>query len=153
MTTQWQLAQVNIGRIRAPLTDPIMAEFAQALDEINLLAERSPGFVWRLKDESSNATSIKAFPDPLLLVNMSVWTDLAALRDYVYRSVHGRFFARREAWFEKPEKAHLALWWLPVGQLPTVEEAKRRLALLDERGPTAEAFSFRQPFPSPGVIS
>jgi hypothetical protein len=149
MTTHWHLAQVNIGRIRAPMNDPIMAEFAQALDEINALAEASPGFIWRLKDDSGNATAIVAFPDPRQLVNLSVWSDLASLQAYVYRSVHGRFFARREAWFEKLAGAHLALWWIPAGYIPTVNEAKERLAVLDRLGPTAEAFTFRQAFAAP----
>src|SRR4051812_47934207 len=99
----WQLAQVNIGRIRAPMDDPIMAEFAAALDEINALAEAALGFVWRLKGTNGNATEISAFPDPRVLVNLSVWRDVDALQAYAYRSAHGRFFARRQAWFEKYE--------------------------------------------------
>lgn len=150
MSAQWHLAQVNIGRIRAPMDDPIMAEFKAALDEVNALAESAPGFVWRLKDDSGNATSILAFPDPRLLVNLSVWTDVAALQDYVYRSMHGRFFARRQNWFERHDGAHLALWWIPVGHVPTVEEAKIRLNVLERHGPGADAFTFRQPFPAPG---
>lgn len=149
MTHNWHLAQLNIGRIRAPMNDPIMAEFAAALDEINALAEATPGFVWRLKEESGNATSIVAYPDPRVLVNMSVWTDLAALHGYVYRSVHGKFFARRLAWFEKHDGAALVLWWIPAGHLPTVDEAKARLAMLDTNGPGPEAFTFRQSYPPP----
>lgn len=145
----WQLAQVNIGRIRAPMTDPIMAEFADALAEINALAESSPGFVWRLKDDSNNATSIQAYSDPRVLVNLSVWTDVAALQQYVYRSVHGKFFARRQNWFEKFETSHMALWWIPTRHIPTPKEAKQRLAILDANGPTPEAFTFKQNFPPP----
>jgi len=148
-SARWHLAQVNIGRIRGPMDSPIMAEFAAALDEINALAESSPGFVWRLKDSSGNATSIQAYTDPRQLVNMSVWTDLAALEKYVYRTAHGRFFARRQSWFEKMDTAHLALWWIPAGHLPTVEEAKERLAKLDALGPTPDAFTFRETFPPP----
>jgi hypothetical protein len=147
--TSWHLAQVNIGRVRAPMTDPIMAEFAAALDEVNALAERSPGFVWRLKDDTNNATSIQAYADPLLLVNMSAWTDLTALQNYVYRTVHGKFFARRQNWFEKFETSHMALWWIPSGHTPTTDEAKERLAILDAKGPTPEAFTFKQNFPAP----
>jgi hypothetical protein len=149
--TAWHLAQINIGRVRAPMDDPIMAEFKAALDEVNALAESAPGFVWRLKDDSGNATSIHTFPDPRLLVNMSVWTDVAPLQDYVYRTMHGRFFARRQNWFERFESAHLGLWWIPVGHVPTLEEAKERLALIDRLGPTADAFTFRQTFPAPGA--
>ncbi len=151
MTSGWHLAQVNIGRTKASMDDPIMAEFKAALVEINALAEANPGFVWRLKDDSGDATSIHAFPDPLVLVNLSVWTDLAGLQSYVYRSAHGEFFARRQAWFESYDGAYLALWWIPVGHTPTVQEAKTRLALLEAKGPTAEAFTFRKNFSPPGT--
>ncbi len=152
-TGNWQLAQVNIGRIRAPITDPLMAEFTAALAEINALAEASPGYVWRLQDASGDATSIQAFPDPLLLVNISVWTDVASLQTYTYRSVHGRFFGRRQEWFEKHAGAHLALWWLPAGHIPTLAEAKERLATLDKQGPSAAAFTFRTAYPAPADCS
>jgi hypothetical protein len=128
----WHLAQINIGRVRGPMDSPVMAEFKAALDEINALAEASPGFVWRLKDDSGNATAIHEFPDPRLLVNMSVWTDVASLQAY-----------------EKFDRAHLALWWIPVGHIPTVDEAKTRLDRLDQAGPTPEAFTFRAAFPPP----
>jgi hypothetical protein len=144
-----QLAQINIGRIRGPLESEVMREFRAALDEINALAERSPGFVWRFKTASGNATSVVAYPDPLVLVNLSVWEDVGSLRDYVYRSDHGRFFARRANWFERMETPPLALWWIPAGTIPTVEEAKARLALLAEKGETAAAFTFRRPFAPP----
>lgn len=146
----FELAQVNIGRIRgASMDDPVMVEFKAALAEINALAEASPGFVWRLKDESGDATSIAAFPDPRVLVNLSVWASPETLQNYVYRSAHGKFFAKRQAWFEKFETNHLALWWIPAGHRPTTEEAKARLAALDQNGPTAFAFTFRQAFPPP----
>jgi hypothetical protein len=151
MSTTWHLAQINIGRIRAPMDDPIMAEFKLALAEVNALAEAATGFVWRLKDDTGNATSIKVFPDPMLLVNMSVWTGIAPLQEYVYRSMHGRFFARRQEWFERFEGAHVALWWIPAGQIPTVEQARDRLELLERAGPTAEAFTFRHAFSAPGT--
>lgn len=151
MNSGWQLAQINIGRVRAPMDDPIMAEFKSALAEVNALAEAAPGFVWRLKDESDNATSIKAFPDPRLLVNMSVWTGVAPLQDYVYRSMHGTFFARRQNWFERYDGAHLALWWVPAGAVPTLDEAKERLSLLERSGPTDRAFTFRHVYPAPGA--
>ena len=145
----WHLAQINIARARGPMDGPVMAEFVAALDGINVLAEASPGFVWRLKDESGNATALRAFPDPLMLVNMSVWADVASLQLYVYRTMHGRFFARRQEWFEKLEHAYVALWWIPVGHEPTTDEAKQRLDLLERSGPSAAAFTFRQIFPPP----
>jgi hypothetical protein len=141
------LAQVNIGRIRAPMDSPIMAPFARALDEINALAEASPGFVWRLKDDSNNATSLRPYDDPLTLVNLSVWSSVEALREFTYRSMHGKFFARRREWFEPFEGPHLALWWIPIGAAPTVEEAKERLAILAASGETEQAFTFRRVFP------
>jgi hypothetical protein len=150
MADTWHLAQVNIGRIVAPMDDPRMAEFASALAEINALAEASPGFVWRLKDASGDATSIQAFDDPRMLVNISVWTGLEALKHYVYRTDHGKYFARRQNWFEKPTGAYLALWWIPAGHIPTTAEAKERLALIDRHGATAQAFLFRTAFPPPG---
>jgi hypothetical protein len=147
------LAQVNIGRLKAPIDDPLIADFVNQLDEINALADASPGFVWRLKDDSGNATAIPAFDDPQMIINMSVWESLEALRNYTYRSDHTRVLARRRDWFEKLELPHLALWWIPAGTLPTTAEAKERLALLAARGPTAAAFTFRDRFPAPAVAA
>lgn len=149
MVGPWHLAQINLARMRAPLDDPLMAEFSAALAEVNALAESSPGFVWRLKEASGDATSIQAFADPRILVNMSVWTDVESLQKYAYRSLHGRFFARRQNWFEKPTEAHLALWWIPAGHIPTLAEAKERLLTLGRNGPSVAAFTFREEFPAP----
>jgi len=146
------LAQVNIARLRAPADSPIVAEFIEALDEINALAESSAGFVWRLKTDAGNALSVRAYEDPLVQVNLSVWESPESLKAYVYGSMHGKFYARRAAWFEKMEKPHLALWWIPAGTLPTVEEAKQRLAHRDIHGDTAFAFSFRKMFPPDAVV-
>jgi hypothetical protein len=145
----FHLAQVNIGRLLAPIDDPLIADFVAQLDAVNALADASPGFIWRLKDESGNATAIPAFDDPRMIINMSVWESLEALRDYAYRSDHSKVLTRRREWFEKLDWPHLALWWLPAGTLPTVEEAKRRLQILAERGPTPDAFTFRDRFPVP----
>jgi hypothetical protein len=145
----FHLAQVNIGRLLAPIDDPLIADFVAQLDAVNALADASPGFVWRLKDESGNATAIPAFDDPRMIINMSVWESFEALRDYVYRSDHTKVLTRRRDWFEKLDRPHLALWWVPAGTLPTVEEAKRRLQILAQRGPTPDAFTFRDRFPAP----
>jgi hypothetical protein len=145
----FHLAQVNIGRLLAPIDDPLIADFVAQLDAVNALADASPGFVWRLKDESGNATAIPAFDDPRMIINMSVWESLEALRDYAYRSDHSKVLTRRREWFEKLDRPHFALWWIPAGTLPTVEEAKRRLEILAERGPTPDAFTFRDRFPAP----
>ncbi len=103
---------------------PIMAEFAAALNEVNAIANQSPGFVWRLQTASGNATDIRAYPDPRMLVNVSVWQSVEPLRVYVYKSLHGEFFVRRRQWFEKYQGEHFAMWWIPAGHLPTVEAGK-----------------------------
>jgi hypothetical protein len=115
------------------------------LEPVNALADAAPGFVWRLQDESGDATSIKAFGDERLIVNMSVWENLDALWRFVYDSEHLAVMRRRREWFERL-RMHLALWWVPAGTLPTVEDAELRLAALEERGPTDYAFTFKQPF-------
>jgi hypothetical protein len=149
-SSAWHLAQVNIGVLRAPLDSPQIAGFVDALDPINALADRSPGFVWRLQTEDGNATAIRPFEDPDILVNLSVWESIEALGDFVYASRHLEVLRRRREWFEKIAEAHLALWWVPAGTTPTVAEARRRVDLLRERGPSPDAFTFREPFPPPG---
>jgi hypothetical protein len=149
MVTGWRLAQLNIARARAPLDDPLLADFVARLDAVNVLAERSPGFVWRLQSDAGNATDIRAFDDPRIIVNMSVWESLESLFDFTYRTAHAGVMARRREWFERLEGAHLVLWWIPAGTLPSLAEAKERLAHLDRHGPTARAFTFRQRFPEP----
>jgi hypothetical protein len=146
--TLWQIAQINVGRLRVEPPHPMITEFMDNLDRINALAESSPGFVWRLKDDSNNATSIRAFDDPRIAVNMSVWETVEALQAYAYRSEHVQFFRRRKEWFEAFGMPHLALWWVKAGTIPTVKEAKARLLHLHAHGPTAQAFTFRERFES-----
>lgn len=145
----FQLAQVNIARMRAPLDDPLMEGFVQQLEFINACAERSPGFVWRLQSEAGDATGITIFDDPGLVINMSVWESIESLHDYVYTSAHLRPLQDRMSWFEPMKRAHLALWWVPENHLPDVAAAEQRLDHLLEHGPTREAFTFKQPFPAP----
>jgi hypothetical protein len=147
--TRFHLAQLNIGRIRAPLDDPIMEGFRSQLDPINALADRSPGFVWRLQTEDGNATAIRPFADDRIAVNMSVWESLDALQQFVYRSDHLAPLRDRKQWFERMDGPILVLWWIPAGHTPTVAEAQERLQHLKERGPSPYAFTFRAPFPSP----
>jgi hypothetical protein len=142
------LAQINIALARAPLDSEVMRDFTNALGEINALAETSPGFVWRFQEDNGNATAVRAFPDPRMIVNLSVWQDVASLKNYAFRSMHGRFFARRTEWFEPMTTPHLALWWIPAGTIPTLEDAKQRLKLIESHGDTTEAFTFRSPFPA-----
>ncbi|HEX6390428.1 MAG TPA: DUF3291 domain-containing protein [Solirubrobacteraceae bacterium] len=141
------LAQLNIGRLVAPNDDPRVAEFMEALDPINALADASPGFIWRLQDDTGNATSIQAFDDDSIIVNMSVWASVADLRAFVYSSEHKRYLARRKEWFQPFDGLLLVLWNVPDGHIPSVDEAKERLEHLERHGPTPHAFTFRQSFP------
>jgi Domain of unknown function (DUF3291) len=145
----YELAQLNVGIIRGPMDSPVMAQFAANLERINQLAERSPGFVWRLQTPDGDATAIRPFAHELMLVNMSVWRDAEALRQFVYHSAHVDIMRRRREWFERMSEAFLVLWWVPRGHQPQVSEALERLELLRRHGPHARAFSFRQLFAPP----
>src|SRR5207249_4309050 len=123
---RFHLAQVNIGRVRAPLDDPIMEGFRSQLDVINTLADRSPGFVWRLQTEQGNAMAIRPFDDERMAINMSVWESLETLQQFVYRSAHVEPLRDRQQWFEPIEGPILALWWIPAGHVPTVAQAIER---------------------------
>ena len=149
--TRWQLAQVNIGRLVAPVGDARVAGFFAELDRINALAEASPGFIWRLTGDGNNATDIQATPDPLLIPNMSVWEDAESLFDFVYRTAHTPVMAQRRHWFERFDGAYQALWWVPAGERPTVSDAFARLWMLERFGPTPHAFTFKLRFPAPGL--
>jgi Domain of unknown function (DUF3291) len=139
------LAQINVARLLAPIDDPRTAEFVSALEPINALAERAPGFVWRLQTQDGDATAIRAFDDELMIVNMSVWTSLKALADYAYRSGHVAYLRRRKEWFEGRVEAHQALWWVETGHHPNIAEGLERLAHIRAHGPGPEAFTFRDP--------
>jgi len=150
MTSTFHLAQVNIGRVLWPPEDERMAGFMGRLDELNKLADESPGFVWRLQTEAGNATALRPYgEDERLLVNMSVWETLEDLRAYVYRSAHAPVLAQRKQWFEPMTTPFMALWWVAAGHRPSVEEAKARLAELTARGPGPGAFTFKVTFPPP----
>jgi hypothetical protein len=147
---RYHLAQVNIGRFRAPIGDPVMEGFRTQLDPINALADASPGFVWRLQTEDGNATAVRPYEnDDLMAINLSVWESLESLQQFVYRSGHVATLRDRKQWFEPIEGPILALWWVPAGHVPTVAEARERLAHLAQHGPTPHAFTFRSPFPAP----
>jgi len=151
--TAFELAQLNIGAIKAPMDSPVMADFVANLERINALAERSQGFLWRLQTEQGDATAIRPFEDENMLVNMSVWRDVESLNDYVYRSAHVELMRRRKQWFERMDQAFLVLWWVPKGHRPSVAEAIAKLQLLRAEGPSAQAFSFRQTFPPPDAAA
>ena len=144
--SQYQIAQVNIGRIRAELTDPVMAGFVNRLDEINALADASPGFVWRLKTEENNATYLRPFEDERTLLNMSVWESVESLHHFVYKTMHVELLRQRLAWFEKFAGAYSALWWVAARHVPSIDEAKQRIAHLDHHGPSQFAFTFTNIF-------
>ncbi len=148
MSNTHELAQLNIASMKAPLDSPVMADFVANLAPVNALADSAPGFVWRLQDEEGDATAIRPF-GPEVLVNLSVWRDVASLSDFVYHSAHVEMLRRRRDWFERIAGVHQVLWWVPTGHRPDVHEAARRLARLREAGPTPEAFSFRQTFLAP----
>ena len=143
------LAQVNIATLRAPLDGPELAGFVAQLEPVNALADRSPGFVWRLQTEDGDATAIRPYEDDRVMVNLSVWASFEALRTFVYATRHLEVMRHRRQWFSRMADPYLALWWVPAGAIPTVAEAKERLELLTRQGPTADAFTFRVPFPEP----
>jgi heme-degrading monooxygenase HmoA len=126
---------------------PVMAGFKAALEPINALADEAPGFVWRLQSEDGDATAIRPYEDERMMVNMSVWESIEALRAFVYTSGHTSVMRNRKQWFEKLE-TYLVLWWVPAGHEPTIEEAKERLEHLKRRGPTPSEFTFRTSFPA-----
>jgi Domain of unknown function (DUF3291) len=146
----FHLAQVNIALPREPLDAPLLAEFVARLEPVNAAADAAPGFIWRLQTEDGDATGIKAFGDDRLIVNMSVWESLEALRVLVYTGrMHVDVLRRRREWFERLGEAHVVLWWVTADHVPSVEEAEERLALLRQLGATRNAFTFREHFPPP----
>lgn len=140
------LAQLNVATLRHAIDEPETADFVNGLDPVNAAGEVSPGFVWRLQADDGNATSISAFPNPLTIVNLTVWESQKALRDFAYRGLHREFFRRRAEWFE-PGESRAVMWWIEAGTLPTVEEAKARIEYFGKFGPSSHAFEFGQQFP------
>ena len=141
------LAQINIARLSAPIHDPSMASFVALLDPINAIADASPGFVWRLK--AGDDGYVQAVEDPSIIINMSVWESLEALHAFTYRSNHVGVFRQRKDWFVPFGAPQVALWWVPAGTVPSVEEGRARLDLVSRDGPTSAAFTFKRPFPPP----
>ena len=137
-----QLAELNIGKFKYPTSDSRMAEFMENLDRVNAIAERSPGFVWRLKGDNNNATEFRVGED--MAVNLSVWEDAASLETYVFKTVHVQFYKKREAWFELMEKPHMVFWWVPKGHQPTLAEAYARLQHFEQNGASEFAFGWAE---------
>jgi hypothetical protein len=145
----YHLAQVNIARLLAPLDSPELHGFVSRLAEINALADAAPGFVWRLRTEDGDATALRPYQDDRILINLSVWESLETLHGFVFQSRHVELMRQRRAWFEPMAEAYMALWWVPAGHRPSVEEARQRLEQLRREGPSPAVFWFRQPFPPP----
>ncbi|EAR07546.1 DUF3291 domain-containing protein [Reinekea blandensis] len=148
----FHLAQLNIAELKAPLDSPELADFVNNLDRINALAESSPGFIWRLQTDDGDATELRPFGDDVI-VNISVWESIDALHNYVYRSAHTEIMKRRKEWFHRMVNAYSVLWWVPAGHQPTPAEAHERLTWLREKGPHAQAFTFKKRFDPSGEES
>jgi hypothetical protein len=144
----YQLAQMNLANLKAPLESPQLAGFVAELGRINALAESSPGFLWRLQDDAGDATALRPLGENIL-VNMSVWQDVASIRRYVYESEHLQFLRRRREWFIQSAEPQLVLWWMQAGRIPTLAEGVDKLTVLRAQGPTPAAFTFAAQFPPP----
>ena len=147
--TDYHLAQINIAHFRLEPDDPHIAAFTAKLDEVNALADESPGFIWRLQGEEGNAMALRVFDDPNALINMSVWASVEALFEYTYKTAHTKIMSRRKEWFGRLENASMALWWVPAGHIPGPQEGHDRLEHLIQNGPGPDAFTFKQKFPAP----
>jgi hypothetical protein len=136
------LAELNVGRFRYPTSDPRMADFMNNLDRVNALAERSPGFVWRLKGDNNNATDFRIGDD--MAVNLSVWESAKALEDFVFKTVHVQFYRRRAEWFALVDKPHMVFWWVGDGHRPSLDEAWERLQHYTAQGASDYAFGWAE---------
>lgn len=141
-----KLAQLNLALAKYPLDAPEIKYFVDNLDLVNGIAEESEGFVWRLKDESGDATKIKLFDDPNMIVNMSVWENVDALKNFMFRTHHRDFMRRKGEWFHRLAEDTYVLWWIEDNHQPTSEEALERLLYLREHGDTPYAFTFKTNF-------
>jgi hypothetical protein len=152
---EYVVAQVNIGRLVAPLDSPRLADFVAGLDPVNAVADSAPGFVWRMQTEDGNATAVRGFERDGdgagggILINMSVWESVEALAAYAYGAAHLAVLRRRREWFERMKDAYAALWWIPRGHIPTIHEAEDRVKHLRAHGPTPYAFTLKVHFPRP----
>jgi len=146
---RYHLANYNYARmrVRSP-DDPLMYGFTSRLDEINAIADASPGFVWRLQADDGNATSIRV-ADERDLINLTVWESIEALSDFVYRSRHLELILSGREWFLPPEESSLVLWWIQAGEIPTVDDAVGRLQQLNREGPSPNGFTFQKHWPPP----
>ncbi|MBW3624427.1 MAG: DUF3291 domain-containing protein [Armatimonadetes bacterium] len=153
---RYHLAQANIALMKAGLNDPAMSSMAERIGEMNALAERSQGFVWRFQTAEEPEIYLRPFEDHFppgewdrIFFNMSVWETVEDLKHYVYRTTHLEMLNQKDHWIAHMDRPHLALWWIPAGQTPTIEAAKEKLDSIEARGATPEAFTFRSVFPPP----
>ena len=148
MNERFHIAQLNVGKTHHPVEHPRMIGFTGRLAEINALAERTPGYVWRLQGESGDATGIHVFDDPLIIVNLTVWESIEQLYEFSYHTDHAEVFRLRRAWFEPWPGPSLVLWWIPAGTTPTLAEALARLERLAAEGPSPGAFNLKVEVPA-----
>ena len=151
--TRWRIAQVNVAKLIAPLDDPRIDDFRSALERINRLGEAQPGFIWRAQGAGFDATDCRVFDDPDILINATVWETIEHLAAFAYRTEHRAFVRRRLEWFEPPKEAFQAIWWVPDGHIPSLDECVERLTHIRVHGPTPFAFDFRTRFPPPSEAS
>jgi hypothetical protein len=150
MAEKYHIAEINIAKMKGvDINDPIMKEFMENLDRVNEIAESSEGFVWRLKDESNNATNLNPYEDEQILINVSVWGSIEQLENFMYKTFHSDFLKRRKEWFLAYGTAHTAMWWVPAGHLPSLQEAVDKLEYLQKHGASLESFDFRNKFATP----
>lgn len=145
----WELAQLNIASLLAPLDSPELADFVAELDRINGIADQSPGFVWRLQSEDGDATDLEHGFGSEFIVNLSVWKSMEDLHNYVYKSAHAQIMRRRKEWFNRMTDAYMVLWWVREGNRPTELEAQTKLELLRSKGPGPDAFTFKMSYEKP----
>ena len=148
--SRYQLAQINVAELKAPLDSPQLKDFVDNLDRINALAENTPGFVWRLQGEGNDATELRPMGDKII-VNYTIWRDVESLKHFVYSTAHVEILKRKREWFERM-KLNYVLWWVPAGHLPTVEDAVAKLAHLRANGPSADAFNFGEAYSAPDAM-
>lgn len=147
---KYYIAEINIARMKGvDINDPIMKEFVENLDAVNQVAESSEGFVWRLKDDNNNATSLNPYDDEQVIINVSVWQSIETLENFMYKTFHSEFLKRRKEWFVAYGTAHTAMWWVPAEHTPTLQEAVDKLDYLQKNGASADSFDFRNKFSAP----
>jgi Domain of unknown function (DUF3291) len=136
------LAQINVGQARHHMDDERMVGFTSRIEAINAVADRAPGFVWRLQSESGNALDIFVSDDPQFQINVSVWENLESLEHFVWKTAHAKVYSGKAAWFEHQQIAVTAFWWVPIGHTPTTDEAMARLQHLRDHGPSTTSFGW-----------